>query len=441
MDILKHNPLKTFLTYAIPSVVGMFAISSATIVDGYFVGNNVGAIGLAAINISTPIFSLLFGLALMLSVGASVLSGKLMGEGDTRSASVIFSKTVLSMAFISLFIIGLIYFNMNSIINIFEPPKELFALVELYLTYMLIFIPFLMIGIIFSYFVKIDSQPYLAFGAMLFSALINIVLDWVLIAHMGQGIFGAALATGISQASFIFILLPHFFTKKATIRFVNPFGSYKIILKASFNGASEFVNETSVGITALIFNYILMQRLGVDGVAAYAVVNYMLWISLMVSFGVSDSLIPLVSKSYGSKDSKIISKFLKYALITVTLSGIALMVFALSTPKTLAAIFLDARENQSITIVVAFLSFVWPVFLFNGANLVISAYLTAMHKPIPSATIAILRSLILPIFLILALPIFLGDNGIFLAIVLAEFLTLIVALSLFRAYSPKRVIV
>jgi len=441
LDILKHNPLKTFLTYAIPSVVGMFAISSATIVDGYFVGNNVGAIGLAAINISTPIFSLLFGLALMLSVGASVLSGKLMGEGDTRSASVIFSKTVLSMAFISLFIIGLIYFNMNSIINIFEPPKELFALVELYLTYMLIFIPFLMIGIIFSYFVKIDSQPYLAFGAMLFSALINIVLDWVLIAHMGQGIFGAALATGISQASFIFILLPHFFTKKATIRFVNPFGSYKIILKASFNGASEFVNETSVGITALIFNYILMQRLGVDGVAAYAVVNYMLWISLMVSFGVSDSLIPLVSKSYGSKDSKIISKFLKYALITVTLSGIALMVFALSTPKTLAAIFLDARENQSITIVVAFLSFVWPVFLFNGANLVISAYLTAMHKPIPSATIAILRSLILPIFLILALPIFLGDNGIFLAIVLAEFLTLIVALSLFRAYSPKRVIV
>ena len=89
---------------------------------------------------------------------------------------------------------------------------------------------------------------------MLFSALINIVLDWVLIAHMGQGIFGAALAIGISQVSLIFILLPHFFTKKATIRFVNPFGSYKIILKASFNGASEFVNETSVGITALVFD-------------------------------------------------------------------------------------------------------------------------------------------------------------------------------------------
>ena len=68
MDIIKDKPLNIFMQYAIPSVLGMLAISSASIVDGFFVGNYVGASGLAAINMSIPIFSLLFGLGLMLAV-------------------------------------------------------------------------------------------------------------------------------------------------------------------------------------------------------------------------------------------------------------------------------------------------------------------------------------------------------------------------------------
>lgn len=95
MNVTKNKILSVFFQYSIPSVLGMLAISSANIVDGFFIGNYVGDFGLAAINISLPIFSFLFGFAFMLAIGSSVVAGKLIGEGEIKKASIIFTKTMI----------------------------------------------------------------------------------------------------------------------------------------------------------------------------------------------------------------------------------------------------------------------------------------------------------------------------------------------------------
>ena len=183
-----------------------------------------------------------------------------------------------------------------------------------------------MLGVVLDYFVRVDNRPNLAFIALLFSAIINVILDWFLIVYLQKGIFGAALATGISQLTLIFILLPHFFSKKATLKFVKPIGSYIQIIKATYNGASEFVNEISVGITTLIFNYVMIKNFDIEGIAAFTVINYLLMIGIMISFGISDSLQPIISKNFGAKENKRIKEFLKLAFITVGLVGF-IMIF------------------------------------------------------------------------------------------------------------------
>ncbi|MEO1938022.1 MAG: MATE family efflux transporter [Sulfurimonas sp.] len=440
MDVIKDKPFKIFIHYALPSVLGMLAISSASIVDGLFVGNYVGAAGLAAINMSIPVFSLLFGLGLMLAIGSSVISGKLIGEGDTKSASLMFSKTIIAMVVLSVSLVTVLYLNIENILKHFGSTDDLLGLATLYLSYLLIFIPFLMVGIVLDYFVKIDGRPGLAFGALLLSALINIVLDWYLIVYFEQGILGAALATGISQLALIVVLLPHFFSKKANIRFVKPIGSWFAIIKAGFNGTSEFVNETSVGITTVIFNYIMIKSLGVDGVAAYTVVNYILWISIMVSFGVSDALQPIISQNFGAKKPKRVEAFLKYAFISVALVGMVVSVAVLFLPEQIVDMFLEQKDKNAIEIILIFLTLVWPAFLFNGPNMVISAYFTAMHKPLQSAMIAFSRSLVFPVLFILVLPLIFGDKGIYLAIPFAELFTFMMALLFFKSYTPSKII-
>lgn len=440
MNVTKDKISSVFFQYSIPSVLGMLAISSASIVDGIFIGNYVGDFGLAAINISLPIFSFLFGMTLMLAIGSSVVSGKLIGEGNTKSASIVFSKTMLSITFLSFVSCTILFLNIEMILYLFGADKNLTPIAIEYLSIMLLFIPFLMIGVVLDYFVRVDSRPNLAFVALLLSAVINVILDWFLIVYLEKGIFGAALATGISQLTLIFILLPHFFSKKATLKFVKPIGSYIQIIKAAYNGTSEFINEISVGITTLIFNYIMIKNFSVEGVAAFAVINYLLWIGIMISFGISDSLQPIISKNFGAKENKRIEEFLKLAFITTSLVGFLMIILILFIPEKMANIFLEDSSFQTKEIVLTFATFIWIAFLFNGSNLIISAYFTAIHKPLHSAIIAISRSFIFPVFFIGTLPFVFNTNGIFLAIPMAEGVTFLIALILFRRFSPKKII-
>lgn len=440
MNVTKEKISSVFFQYSIPSVLGMLAISSASIVDGFFIGNYVGDFGLASISITFPIFSLLFGFALMLAIGSSVTAGKLIGEGDIKTASMIFSKAIVCITSFSFVTSIILFLNIETILHLFGADENLTKIAIEYLSIMLIFIPFLMIGVVLDYFVRVDNRPNLAFIALLSSGVINVVLDWFMIVYLQKGIFGAALATGISQLALIFILLPHFFSKKATLKFVKPIGSYIQILKASYNGASEFVNEISVGITTLIFNYVMIKNFSVEGIAAFSVINYLLLIGIMISFGISDSLQPIISKNFGAKENKRIKEFLRLAFITIGLVGIVMILLIIFTPNTLANLFLEDNNYKTKEIVLNFATFIWIAFLFNGVNLVISAYLTAIHKPLASMIIAISRSFILPLFFIFTLPFFFDLDGIFMAIPMAEFVTFIIAVILYRRFSPNKII-
>lgn len=91
-------------------------------------------------------------------------------------------------------------------------------------------------------------------------------------------------------------------------------------------------------------------------------------------------------------------------------------------------------------IALAFIAMFWPAFLFNGVNITLAAYFTAMHKPLHSALIAVSRSLVLPGFGLLLLPVWLGDTGVFVVIPLAEGLTFVFALLLVSLNSPASLV-
>src|SRR5690554_6790582 len=96
------NPILTgpfwpvFFRYALPSVAGLLALTTANIVDGIFIGNFAGADALAALNLLIPWFTFLFGMALALAIGGTVRAGRYLGEGRTEAASAIFSKCLMA---------------------------------------------------------------------------------------------------------------------------------------------------------------------------------------------------------------------------------------------------------------------------------------------------------------------------------------------------------
>ncbi len=197
----------------------MLALSSAGLIDAIFLGNFVGVEALAAVNLSIPVWSLIFGLGLLISVGGSVVCGKYLGReerptgqrdlhqdragylGDQPAVLVL-----LNLALIDQLVGALGATN-----------ARLAAPLGTYLTILLWFTPFMMLQLVFFYFVRLDGQPVLAAVATLVGAIVNIFLDWLLIVHLEMGIMGAAFATAMSAVLASMILFPSFLYSSVAI--------------------------------------------------------------------------------------------------------------------------------------------------------------------------------------------------------------------------------
>ena len=439
-SITEGKIVPVFYHYAVPSVLGMVAASSASIIDGIFVGNYVGSAALAAVNLTIPLTTIFIGIAIMLSVGSSVICGKFLGENDEKSASDVFTKSLIAL-FILAFtfsIIGTIF--IKPLIALLGADEGISLLVSEYLSIVLLFVP-AFVGIIgFSFFVKVDGRPHLALVGILSSSILNILLDALFVGAFSMGLSGAALATGIAQLTGFLILATHLFSSKAKLRLLRPKGSWKPIASAAYNGFSEFINEASAGIVIFIFNWMLMKGLGAEGVAAFSIVNYILLVGLMIFYGVSDALQPLLSINFGARKAKRIASFFRTAILTNIAIGLLVILVLRLFPETLVDAFLGDGERRTLGLTLQFISYFWPVFLFNGVNIAFSAYFTALHRPKQSALIALSRSLILPVFFIFILNTVLGNSGVLLAIPIADALTLLLCLALFRNNTPSMVI-
>jgi putative MATE family efflux protein len=443
-DPISGPIIPVFFHYAIPSVIGMLAITSAGIIDGIFIGNFVGATALAAVNISMPALYIFVAVVFMLAVGSSVMCGRFIGENDSASASSIFSKTIYLMLVIALLITSLSLVFLDELVVILGANQALAGLVREYMEIILLSTPLFIMALTLDYFIRVDGRPVFASAGLVAVAVVNIILDWLFIVEWGWGLSGAAWATALSYLCIFVILLSHWFSSRCSLKLVSvPMrwrDGWDAIFRAAYNGFSEFANESSIGLITLLFNWIMITRLGVEGVAAFTIVSYLLMIGIEVNYGVAESLQPLISKNLGARQSDRIVHFCIVGLLSSFAVGLAASSLFIFMPETLVSFFLKEGETGTELIALAFIGVFWPAFLFNGMNITLASILTAMHKPLPSAIIALSRSLVLPGLGLLLLPRWFGDRGIFLAIPLAEALTFAVALLLIARNRPARVV-
>lgn len=444
--IEKYDPVEgkvgsVFWHYSLPEIAGLLSMSSASLVDSIFLGNYVGGDALATVNLSVPALTLFWAIAMLIAVGGSVVCGKYLGQKEKSLANQVFTTTMIVgfiTAFLMLFL-GVVF--MDQIISgLGATEPRIAALLEEYLSIIIWCTPFFVFELIAFYFVRLAGSPVLASGAFIVGSVVNVALDYLFIVKFEWGLAGAAYATGFSAALVCAILLTFFFKKNTRLKFSKPMTDVVSLLKAYFNGISEFANELSIGVTALIFNWVMISRLGMEGVAALTIVNNIWMMGLFTSIGMCDALQPIISQNFGARKHERIVEFLRMAVYAVLVVGIIMILAMVVFPNSLIDIFLEADEINTRIIAAEFMLYLWPAFLFIGLNILLTVYFTSMHKPLESTYIAFLRSFVLPAAGLLILPIWLGDVGMFLALPLAEALTFIAALYFYLKAGPEELI-
>lgn len=163
-------------------------------------------------------------------------------------------------------------------------------------------------------------------------------------------------------------------------------------------GLPEFVDEFSFGIFVFVFNWIIMRKLGASGVAAFSIINYMVITVLVISYGISDSMHPIISQNRGALKHKRIKSFIIISMLSVFALGVAISSLLVTSPQAVSGLFIPSGERETVQLTNHFISKIWPVFIVNGINIVLAAYLTAMNRCVDSTLIILSRNIFLPVF-------------------------------------------
>lgn len=430
----------TFFRFVIPSTLSLLAISTASIVDGFFVGNYIGAEALAAVNLLMPYFALLFGIALMFAVGGSVKASIYIGEKKYPRASSLFSQIFFVVLAIALIAMPLSFVFSEYLFAALGAAPSLYPLMQSYFEVFCFVTVVQLSCLVMYYFIRADNRPELGMRALMLGAFINIALDALFIAQLGWGIEGAAWATLIAQIIQLLYISSYFFSDRNNLKLSWPIFNVKELGFSAFNGFSEFINEFSIGLVILVFHWVISRQSGVEGIAAFSVVNYLIYISLMVYYGIIDAMHVLLGHNFGAQRIDRVKAFMRIAAISIATLSIVLVVTLHVFENLIIGFFLEDGAEQSRQLAQNFLHIIWPIFLFNGFNVLICAYLTSVEQAVHSSIIAMLRSLVLPIGFVLLLSMMFPYVHFLYAVPVAEALAFVFALIFFVNYRPALLI-
>lgn len=422
---LRTTPTKKlFISYLIPSIIGMLLMAVNILVDGIFVSNGVGPEALAGVNIAVPIFSILLSISLWIGMGGATLYSIALGQNNPKKAQSIFTQSFFLATFIVGILVVLSLWKQKELAYLFGASDEIFPYVKDYLQIILIFGIVYVVENILSIFIRNDGNPRLAMIGLGVTSILNIVLNYIFIFMMDMGVKGAAYGTGIATLIGVFVLLMHFFHKESILKFTKLQFEMKTVSEILKIGLPSFIVEASAAVTVIAYNITFMHFVGAIGVTAYAVVNYMHAVFLMLFIGIGAALQPIVSYHYGAKLYSRLQQFLKLGVITGILFGIGIWFVGWKFSETIVALFGEMPEDVlAYTTNGILLYFIG--YLFLGFNLVYAEYYQAIKKIKLSSIIIVTRSIVLFLPLLWLLPTYFGGDYIWLAFPIAEGLTAI----------------
>lgn len=420
--------LDALAKFSWPTIVMLLFMAMYSMVDGAFVARLIGTHALSAVNIVFPLVGIYFSVGIMLGTGGSALVAMLLGEGRSMEARQNYSLIALAAAVIgiAMAVVGLRY--VDDIVRLLGADASLFELCRDYAGTLMWFIPMAVMQALFQSFFVAAGRPGFGLGVVVAGGLVNILLDYIFIAVMEWGIAGAALATGIGYCVPALVGLWFFLGQRGgSLRFARPGFSGSVLLEATVNGSSEMVTNLAFSVVTFLFNREMMRQVGVDGVAAITIVLYVEFLLSAIYFGYSSGVAPLFSYQYGKGDTAKLKLLFRNSVLIMAACSVAAVAVGQSMAGTLVAIFAP-RDSVVYDIALHGFRLFSLAYLIMGFNIFASALFTALSNGKISAFLSFMRIFVFISLGILTLPMFLGVNGVWLAVPVAEVLTLILSI-------------
>lgn len=432
-----HFTYSKLLRFVFPSIIMMIFTSIYGVVDGLFVSNFAGKTAFASINLVMPFVMILGGIGFMIGTGGTALVSKVLGEGKKEKANKIFTMMIVFTLLLGALLSVIGVTSMPWVAKFLGATEEMMADCVLYGRIVTGFTVAFMLQNVFQSFLIAAEKPKLGLLATVLAGITNMALDAIFIIVFKWGVAGAAIATGLSQCVGGIFPLIYFLRKNSSLlRLTTTKLEIKPILNACGNGSSELMSNISSSVVSMIYNFQLMKYVGEDGVSAYGVLMYVQFIFVAIYIGYSIGCAPITGYHFGARNHNELKNMLRKSSFLSAVSGVVLTILAIALSSPLAKLFVGYDEELYELTRHAFRLFAYS-FLLAGFNIFTSSFFTALNNGAVSAVISFMRTLIFQTSSVLILPIFLGVDGIWWAITVAEFFAFILSLIFLFAKRKK----
>lgn len=423
---------------AVPASIGILVMSLNILVDTVFVGNWIGSIAIAAINVVLPVSFFIAALGMAIGIGGSSIISRALGADHPEKALKTFGNQITLTILITCSMVALGLYYVDALIPAFGGKGDIFDPAKIYYKIVLYGVPFLALCMMGNTVIRAEGKPKFAMIAMIIPSVGNLVLDYVFIYIFEWGMHGAAWATTGSYLLCFGYILYFFLSRNSELKIsLHHFGLDRPILREIGSlGFVTLARQAVTSITYLLLNNILFNLGGEASVAVYAIIGRMLMFALFPVFGVTQGFLPIAGFNYGARKyprvRESIYTAVKYAALVATGVFVLLMVF----PAEIADLFLSNREDMSAAEIAAnnfvlehapaAMRWVFAATPIIALQLIGAAYFQAIGKATPALLLTLTRQGFFFIPLILILPNYLGELGVWISFPIADFLSTVV---------------
>lgn len=426
--------------YSLPAIIASLATSLYNIVDSIFIGRGVGAMAISGLAITFPLMNLVIGFCTLIAVGGATICSIFLGQKNLKRATDVVNNVLVLCLIHSVVFGSITLIFLDPILIFFGATSETIDYAREFMRIILYGTPISYIFIGLNNLMRATGYPKKAMISALLSVLVNVILAPIFIFVFDWGIAGAAFATICGQfLAFIWVLI-HFLSKKSYVHFEwrDRFFSPDLIKRIYAIGLSPFLMNCCACLVVVFINKALLAYaydLGNVAVGAYGIVNRTTMFFVMIVFGVTQGMQPILGYNYGASNwPRVKETLVKGVLIGTGISTVG-WILTESFPDVISSMFTTdrtmidiAREGFRIYFIV------YPVV---GAQIVIQNYFQSIGKPKLSIFLSLTRQLIFLLPLLWILPPHFGVDGVWASMAGSDFLAFVLALITVLITSPR----
>ena len=419
MNLLKDRIGTLYLKFLLPSLFSALVTTIYSFVDTIAIGQGVGADGAAACAIIYPILGVASLFGFLCGIGGSVRYGKALGEGKPEKANAYYTASLLLVLALTALVWPATALWRTQIFTLFGANDRLMPLVLEYGDWIIWTFPAFILSAYLTCMVRCDGAPNVVMGAVIAGGVFNVFGDWFLVFPMGMGMTGAAIATAGGTVIQLLVLWGFLFTRHSRLRLVKPWELSKAIFKAVTAGFSASVLEFAFIVLTCILNNQIMRYGGEVALSVFGVVLTCSGMFQHIYTGVGQAVQPIAVTNYGAGQLRRIISLRRVSQWTVAAMGILFMLTGVLFPTQIIRFFVDATP-EVLEAAPGIMRIYFLSFLFMGVNIWAVFYFQSIMQTTISTVLTVLRGVVISALLLYLLPLWMGINGVWWAMVLTE---------------------